>query len=190
AGVILVAWCALYFGIKYYEALQDERRRTLAAESSAQEAQLRALRYQIHPHFLFNTLNAISTLVLEGQREAATSMIARLADFLRATLEAKAAHEVTLREELHLTEQYLEIEKLRLGDRLQVRINVDSSITDCLVPHLVLQPLVENAIRHGIAPAGQPGLLAIKGEKVDDKILIRVNDDGLGSNRATEARNG
>jgi len=190
AGVILVAWCALYFGIKYYEALQDELRRTLAAESSAQEAQLRALRYQIHPHFLFNTLNAISTLVLEGQREAATSMIARLADFLRATLEAKAAHEVTLREELHLTEQYLEIEKLRLGDRLQVRINVDSSITDCLVPHLVLQPLVENAIRHGIAPAGQPGLLAIKGEKVDDKILIRVNDDGLGSNRATEARNG
>src|SRR5207248_2012366 len=97
---VLISWCALYFGIKYYEALQAERRRVLVAESSAREAELRALRYQIHPHFLFNTLNAISTLILEGQGETATSMIARLADFLRVTLEGKAAHEVPLSEEL------------------------------------------------------------------------------------------
>jgi two-component system sensor histidine kinase AlgZ len=184
AGLILVAWSALYFGIKYYAALQGERERALAAENSAREAQLQALRYQIHPHFLFNTLNAISTLVLEGESDAAASMIARLADFLRSTLDAKTAHEVPLSEELHLTEQYLEIEKLRLGDRLDIQINVDRCIADCLVPHLVLQPLVENAIRHGIAPSDQLGHLAITGEKLGDWVLIKINDDGLGSGPA------
>src|SRR5262249_5751048 len=95
-GFVLLSWCALYFGIKYNETLQHERQRALVAESSARGAELRALRYQIHPHFLFNTLNAISTLVLAGRDEVAILMIARLSDFLRTTLEGNSAHEVPL----------------------------------------------------------------------------------------------
>ena len=107
-------------------------------------------------------------------------MIARLADFLRVTLEGKASHEVPLSEELFLIEQYLEIEKLRLGDSLQVNLTSDPSISDCLVPHLVLQPLVENAIKHGIAPRCGIGRLMIEASRLNDQLVIKVNDDGLG----------
>lgn len=152
----------------------------MLAEASAREAELRALRYQIHPHFLFNTLNAISTLVIQGQSTAAVSMITRLADFLRATLDDKNANEVSLEEELFLTKQYFEIEKTRLGQRLTVRMNLDPSLTSCLVPHLVLQPIVENAIRHGIAPRPGSGLVTISVARVDGRARITVSDDGLG----------
>ena len=179
-GFVLLSWCALYFGIKYYETLQAERRRTLVAESSARGAELRALRYQIHPHFLFNTLNAISTLVLAGRAEVAILMIARLSDFLRTTLEGNAAHEVPLSNEIFFTEQYLEIEKLRFGDRLNVKMEVETSISDCLVPYLILQPLVENAIRHGLAPRRGTGHLRIEAKKLNGTLVIRVDDDGLG----------
>lgn len=191
AGFVLLSWSALYFGIKYYRAVEAERRRVLAAESAARDSELRALRYQVHPHFLFNTLNAISTLVIEGQGEAATAMITRLADFFRATLEEQTSEEVALQGELFLTSQYLEIEKLRLGERLRVRIAVDPALLMCRVPHLILQPLVENAIRHGIAPRRGPGLVAIDARKQGDKLLIRVTDDGLGKqSRQNGNRNG
>ena len=179
-GFVLLSWCALYFGIKYNQALEAERHRALLAEASARDAELRALRYQIHPHFLFNTLNAISTLVIEGQSTAAVSMISRLADFFRATLDDTSSNEVSLEDELFLTEQYFEIEKARLGDRLKVNINVDPEILSCMVPHLVLQPLVENAIRHGIAPRRGPGQVTIRAERKDGRARIEVNDDGLG----------
>jgi two-component system sensor histidine kinase AlgZ len=180
AGFVFLSWSALYFGIKYYEAVEAGRRRVLAAESAARDAELRALRYQVHPHFLFNTLNAISTLVIEGEREAATAMITRLADFFRATLEGRTSEEVPLQDELFLTKQYMEIEKLRLGERLRVAVAVDPALLTCRVPHLVLQPLIENAIRHGIAPRRGPGLVAIDARQRGDKLLIRVTDDGLG----------
>ena len=186
----LLSWCGLYFGIKYYEAMQAERRRSLEAERSAREAELRALRYQINPHFLFNTLNAISTLVLAEETEAANSMIARLADFLRATLEGKSGYEVPLSEELFLTEQYLAIEKVRMGDNLQIEMNVDAAISDCLVPHLMLQPLVENSIRHGLVPRPGVGHLIIEAERLNDKVVIKVNDDGIGKTLRTEHTNG
>ena len=180
AGFVFLSWSALYFGIKYYQAVEAERRRVLAAEAAARDAELRALRYQVHPHFLFNTLNAISTLVVEGHQEAATAMITRLADFFRATLEEQTAEEVPLQGELFLTGQYLEIEKLRLGERLRVDIAVEPALLACRVPHLILQPLVENAIRHGIAPRRGSGRVAIDAEQQGDKLLIRVTDDGLG----------
>ena len=179
-GFVPLSWCALYFGIKYYQALQVERNRSLLAEASARDAELRALRYQIHPHFLFNTLNAISTLVIQGQSTAAVSMISRLADFLRATLDEKSANEVSLEEELFLTEQYFEIEKARLGQRLTVAINLDPTLLSCPVPHLVLQPLVENAIRHGIAPRPGSGQVTISVARSDGRARITVCDDGLG----------
>jgi len=190
AGLVLVSWCGIYFGIKYYQAVEAERQHALAAEWSAREAQLSALRYQIHPHFLFNTLNSISALILEGEADAATSMIARVADYLRATLDGKSTHEVPLREELFLTEQYLAIEKLRLGERLEIEMNVNPSISDCLVPNLVLQLLVENAIRLGIAPLRGIGRLTIQAERSNDKLVINVKDNGLGRISRSEEENG
>src|ERR1043165_5732949 len=180
AGFVFLSWAALYFGIKYYQAVEAERRRVLAAEGAARDAELRALRYQVHPHFLFNTLNAISTLALEGHREAATAMISRLADFFRATLEEQTSEEVPLQDELFLTSPSLEIEKLRLGERLRVNVTVSPALLMCRVPHLILQPLVENAIRHGIAPRRGSGLVAIDAHKQGDQLLVRVTDDGLG----------
>ncbi len=189
AGFIFLSWTALYFGIKYYQAVEVEHRRVLAAERSARESELRALRYQVHPHFLFNTLNAISTLVTEGQNKAATSMISRLADFFRATLDGPTANEVSLEDELFLTQQYLEIESLRLGDRLRFETAIDPLLRDCLVPHLVLQPLVENSIRHGIAPRRGAGLVSISAKKDHDNLILKVTDDGLGK-QLRKAQNG
>lgn len=189
-GFILLSWSALYFGIKYYLATEAERHRALSAEKSAREAELRALRYQVHPHFLFNTLNAISTLVVEGQTEAATNMITQLAGFFRATLEEQMAEEVELREELFLTKQYLEIEQLRLGERLHIDIRVDPASLKCRVPHLVLQPLVENAIRHGIAPRRGNGRLTIEADKNENNLIVRVTDDGLGNQSLAGATKG
>lgn len=180
AGFIFLSWSALYFGIKYYQTVEAERRRVLVAEKSARESELRALRYQVHPHFLFNTLNAISTLVVEGNNEAATSMISRLADFFRATLEGPTSNEVSLEDELFLAKQYLEIERLRLGDRLQVEIEVNPDLFSCSVPHLVLQPLVENSIRHGIAPRRGSGTVTIVAHRNRDRLVVEVVDDGLG----------
>jgi hypothetical protein len=190
AGFILLSWSALYFGIKYYQAIEAERHRALSAEKSARESELRALRYQVHPHFLFNTLNAISTLVIEGNRDAATAMITRLADFFRATLEERTTEEVPLQDELFLTKQYLEIEQLRLGDRLRVEIDVNPALFACRVPHLVLQPLVENAIRHGIAPRRGAGLVSIEAHKTRDNLLISVTDDGFGKQSRDGTHNG
>jgi LytS/YehU family sensor histidine kinase len=189
-GFIFLSWAALYFGIKYYRTVEDERRRALAAQRHAREAELRALRYQIHPHFLFNTLNAISTLVTEAENETAVGMISRLADFFRITLEGPSTDEVRLEDELSLTEHYLEIEKLRLGDRLRVQIDVDPELRSNLVPHLVLQPLVENAIRHGIAPRMGSGTLTVVAERNGEHLTITVADDGLGEQARSSTSNG
>jgi two-component system, LytTR family, sensor kinase len=187
AGSILLAWSAIYFGIKTRGAIETERQRVLAAEVAARDAELKALRYQIHPHFLFNTLNAISTLIVDNRPEAATRMIARLADFFRSTLEEQQNDEVTLENELLLTEQYLAIERLRLGDRLSLTVSVEADTLSCLVPRLVLQPLVENAIRHGIAPQPGPGNLAITAARNEKYLYLTVEDNGQGQkSRSTE----
>jgi len=186
-GFILFSWSGLYFGIKNFQALEVERRRAAALEHTAREAQLRALQYQVHPHFLFNTLNAISTLIAEERNDEAETVVTRLADFFRATLKLKAANEVTLADELFLTQQYLEIEKARLGDRLRIDVRVDPAVRDCLVPHLLLQPLVENAIIHGIAPNEGGGTVSIEAKASRDKLLVTVTDDGLGNHRRAES---
>jgi LytS/YehU family sensor histidine kinase len=179
AAMVLVAWAALYFGIKHYEQIENQRRRVLEMEASARDAQLRALRYQVQPHFLFNTLNAISTLVVEGNSASATAMISRLADFFRATLDADE-HHATLEEEIHLVEQYLAIEKIRLGPRLTVDIDVAPNALDFPVPRLLLQPLAENAIRHSIAPNPAGGTLRILIRREHDRVRIALSDSGNG----------
>ncbi len=177
---IPMAWSVLYIGIKYYQDVQTERERALAAEGLAHEARLRALRYQINPHFLFNTLNAISTLVVEHKNRDAERMIARLSDFLRLTLECDGTPEVPLAEEMAFVRQYLDIQQIRFGDRLTVTNDVDAETLSARVPPLILQPLVENAVRHAIMPREAGGHLTLEARRVDDRLHLRVADDGPG----------
>lgn len=176
---LLIAYCAMYIGVGYYLMTQEEQRKTLAAVTLAKEAELKALRYQVHPHFLFNTLNAISTLVVDERPRDATRMIAQLADFLRTTLSHHASNEVTVEEELTFTERYLEIEKVRLGERLAVELTVGPKALAAAVPYLLLQPLVENAIRHGIARRPAGGRLLIGIDVAAERLQISVWNEGV-----------
>jgi two-component system sensor histidine kinase AlgZ len=184
AASLLIAWSGCYLGIKHYQALQIERQRVAEAEALAREAQLEALRYQLNPHFLFNTLNAISTLVTEGDAPAANQMISHLARFLRVTLDGVNTDRIPLRQEVLNAEEYLAIEKARLGDRLQVTWSIAPGTEDALVPVLLLQPLAENAIRHGIAPRLDGGVLYISTARDGPRLRCSISDDGVGR-RAT-----
>src|SRR5882757_7565953 len=173
----LIAWVSFYFGIKHYLALEEKHRQLIATEILAQEAQLRALRFQLQPHFLFNTLNAISTLVLNNQPFAATEMIGKLAHLLRSTLDAPDLHTVPLSDELAVTEEYLAIEEVRFGDRLTVRWDIDQTLVDTIVPRLILQPLVENAVRHGIARRPDGGFILIKTHREGDRLELLIENE-------------
>ena len=174
---VLAAWSFLYFGIKHYHALEEQRRRLQVLEAMARESQMRALRYQLQPHFLFNTLNAISTLVLDNQPRIATQMIARLADLLRRTLESPDTHQVSLKEEIAVTKEYLALEKVRFGPRLMLTFEIDPETAEAQVPRFLLQPLVENAIRHGIAKRPQGGNLVLHSESVGGRLRVRIEND-------------
>jgi two-component system sensor histidine kinase AlgZ len=173
----LIAFCATHAVLMYAFALRDEQARHAEARASARDAELRALRYQLQPHFLFNTLNAVSGLVAEARNAEAQAMIARLGDFLRATLDADASHEVALAEELANAEGYLDIERARLGPRLLVKWRIGADVLRARVPTLLLQPLIENAIRHGVAPRLTPGRLEIGIDRIGDRVRIRVEND-------------
>ena len=174
---VLAAWAFLYFGIKHYHALEEERGRLQALEVMARQAQMRALRYQLQPHFLFNTLNAISTLVLDNQPRIATQMIARLADLLRRTLESPNTHQVSLKEEIAVTKEYLALEKVRFGPRLNVTFEIDPETQEAQVPRFLLQPLVENAIRHGIAKRPDGGNIVLHSELAGGRLRVRIEND-------------
>ncbi|WP_296946138.1 sensor histidine kinase [uncultured Massilia sp.] len=180
----LLVFCALHAVMMYYLSLQHARLQLAEAQRAAREAELRALRLQVNPHFLFNTLNAISALVADGANRDANRMIGRVSDFLRATLAHDGRHEHALAEELALTEAYLDIEKARLGDRLQLTMKAGPDLLDAAVPYLMLQPLVENAIRHGIAPLAQPGRVDIRVEREGRRLLVDVSNDGRQADRA------
>ncbi len=177
---LLLCWSGLYFGIKYYETLQQERESLLQAAALAQEAQVKMLRYQLNPHFLFNTLNAISTLILDGQAKVANQAVGRLSDFLRLTLDQDPMKKVTLRHELDALNLYLGIEQLRFGDRLKLEYDIDAAVTCALVPSLILQPLVENSLKYAVAPREEGGRLRIEAREVDGRLRLVVQDDGPG----------
>jgi Histidine kinase len=177
ATIVFIAWSALYFGIKHYGTVEEQRARVLASEATAREAQLQALRYQLQPHFLFNTLNAISSLVVSKQPELATEMIAKLAGLLRNTLSFPEAHVVTLREELAVTEEYLSIEQVRFGRRLAVSLSVSPAASEAQVPRFLLQPIVENAIRHGIARCPNGGQVWITASVIEGQLRIAIEND-------------
>jgi two-component system LytT family sensor kinase len=180
ASILLISWSALYLGIKHYQASQAAHERAVQAEGLAREARLQALRYQLNPHFLFNTLNAISSLVVQGDSAAANRMLVQLASFLRLTLHGVDVQEIPLHQEIANTEHYLAIEKARLGERLELELAVAPEVQDALVPALFLQPLAENAIRHGIAPNPAGGKLTIKVLWAKGRVRVTVSNDCLG----------
>jgi len=149
----------------------------VASEATAREAQLQSLRYQLQPHFLFNTLNAISSLVVSKQPERATEMIAKLAGLLRTTLSFPEAHLVTLREELAVAEEYLSIEEVRFGPRLVVLLSVSPEAYEAQVPRFLLQPIVENSIRHGIARCPNGGEVVIRASASEGRLRIEIEND-------------
>ncbi len=177
---IFLSWSTLYFGIYYYELAQRAREATLRATTLAQEAQMKMLRYQLNPHFLFNTLNAISTLVLDRDNDTANLAVTRLSAFLRYTLDQDPMKRVTLRQELEAIDLYLGIESLRFGPRLRLTRIVEPEALGALVPSLLLQPLVENALKYAIAPSETGGTLEIAGRIEGGRLVLEVADDGPG----------
>ena len=147
---MLAAWAALYYGINYFLLLEDQIDQRERLEGQASSAQLAMLRYQLNPHFLFNTLNSISTLVLLKQTERANAMLARLSSFLRYTLANEPTAKVTLAQEVETLKLYLEIEKMRFEDRLRPHFKVDAETIGARLPSLLLQPLIENAIKYAV----------------------------------------
>jgi two-component system LytT family sensor kinase len=177
---LLLCWTGLYFGFKYYDSLQKQREATLRAASLAQEAQLKMLRYQLNPHFLFNTLNAISTLILDSENRIANQAVMRLSEFLRYTLDQDPMKKVTLRQEIEAMNLYLTTEKLRFGDRLRLEFSVEERALEALVPSLLLQPLIENAVRYAVSPAEQGGSIRVEGRVRGTMLELAVADDGPG----------
>jgi signal transduction histidine kinase len=173
----------------FYARYREGELRSAQLGTQLAEAQLRALRMQIHPHFLFNTLNAISTLV-HNDPEAADSMIARLSELLRLTLENVGVQEVPLAEELEFLDRYLEIQRTRFADRLVVRMEIAPETLDASTPYLILQPLVENAIRHGIAAQSSAGRIVVSARRSEGMLVLAVADDGPGIANEARAKDG
>jgi len=186
---VLTYWTifGVAYGLRYYHGYQERKQQALRLELQASElqtqlveAQLSALNMQLQPHFLFNTLNAIMVLVRQGKASDAEEMLARLSDLLRCVLEDVNAQEVPLRRELEFLQLYLAIEQVRFQDRLRVEVHTEPGVLDAAVPHMALQPIVENAIRHGIGRSSSAGLIAISARRVGGALEIKVEDDGPG----------
>ena len=186
----LLAWSALYVVIKREESLRRERERALRAEARAHEATLQALRFQIQPHFLFNTLNAVSTLVAEEKSAEASRMLSRLSEFLRHTLNGPSGDEVALADELEFARRYLDIEQVRFGDRLAVTFDVPPQLQRARVPTLLLQPLLENAMRHGVAPRIGASSVRVSARQERDVLRLTVIDEGVSAESGSGAAPG
>jgi two-component system LytT family sensor kinase len=178
---LLAAWSALYYGINYYLLLEEQTDQLLRLEHQASSAQLAMLRYQLNPHFLFNTLNSISTLVLLKQTDRANAMLSRLSSFLRYTLVNEPMGQVTVEQEVETLKLYLEIEKMRFEERLRPKFHIDPAAAPARLPSLLLQPLVENAIKYAVTPQEEGADIAIEARRTGDTVLITVSDTGPGA---------
>jgi two-component system, LytTR family, sensor kinase len=179
-GLLLGGWSALYFAINYFVRAEEQADQLIRLEAAATSAQLTMLRYQLNPHFLFNTLNSISTLVMLKQTDRANAMLSRLSSFLRYTLINEAEAKVTLAQEVETLKLYLDIEKMRFEERLRMDFNVDDDVTNALVPSLLLQPLVENAIKYAVTPQEDGADIAIIAQRAGERVRIIVSDSGPG----------
>lgn len=175
---LLGSWAGFYFGINYYLNLRNEMERALLSGRLADQAQLKMLRYQLNPHFLFNTLNAISTLVLEQNTKHANTMLTQLSAFLRYSLDSDPLLKTSLAEEVRALKLYLEIEKTRFGDRLKVNFDIDEETLDARIPSLILQPAIENAIKYAIAQMEGGGEITIIAQREGKMLRLRVCDNG------------
>jgi two-component system LytT family sensor kinase len=186
----------LYWGViviehalDYYQKLQERELRASQLEAQLAQSQLQVLKMQLHPHFLFNTLNAISALIRESPDEA-EDMVSQLGDLLRMTLETAGVHEVRFKEELEFLKHYLDIEQTRFQDRLKVVMAIEDETLHGLVPSMILQPLVENSVRHGVAPRPEGGCIKIKAWRDDSMLRLEVEDDGPGLGDYTPLKEG
>ena len=187
---LMLCWMGLYFGVRYYESLQTQRVATLQAAALAQEAQLKMLRYQLNPHFLFNTLNAISTLILDNRNSTANNAVTGLSEFLRYTLDQDPMKKVTVAQEVDALNLYLNIEKMRFGQRLRLNFAIEDGASLMLMPSLLLQPLIENAIKYAVSPREQGGEIRIGAHVTGGMLQLEVADDGPGMVDATRLANG
>lgn len=178
---LVLAWGSLYFAIAYNHENRERELHWASLQSLAQSAQLRALRYQIRPHFLFNSLNSIASLILESRGHEAVGMLRHLSDFLRKSLELDPIEEVRLEDELNLQALYLKVEMVRFPD-LHVTVHVDPAASDVLVPTLILQPLIENAVKFSISANRDKAQISINAHRIQDHVEISVTDNGLGLN--------
>ena len=177
---VVLTWLGLYLGLTTYRQLQAESRRLLEANAMAHQAQLKMLRYQLNPHFLFNTLNAISTLILDRDTPTANAMVQGLSGFLRHSLDSDPMQRVSLRQELEALQLYLGIERIRFDERLRLRTEIAPDCFGALVPSLILQPLIENAIKYAVAPRIEGGSLWIEARRAGAQLVLTVRDDGPG----------
>ncbi len=175
-----LAWAIFYLALSYAGAVRASEREAARLRTAAQTAELRALRYQVNPHFLFNTLNSISSLVMSGRREDAETMILNLSTFFRTSLAAEPTEDVPLVDEIALQRLYLEIEAIRFPQRLRSAFDIAPEAERACVPGLLLQPLVENAIKHGVAPARRPVEVLVRARVEGATLVIAVIDDGEG----------
>ena len=177
---VLAGWSALYFGINFYLIVEEQIDRMEHLETQASSAHLAMLRYQLNPHFLFNTLNSISTLVLLKQTERANAMLSRLSSFLRYTLANEPTAHVSVAQEVETLKLYLEIEKMRFEDRLRAKFDVDPAVEKALLPSLLLQPLVENAIKYAVTPQEDGAEICITARLAGERVQLGVSDTGPG----------
>jgi two-component system LytT family sensor kinase len=169
--------------LDYYRKLQERELKASQLEAQLAQSQLQVLKMQLHPHFLFNTLNAISALIRESPDEA-DEMVSRLGDLLRMTLDTAGLQEVPFKKELEFLQRYLDIEQTRFQDRLKIEMVIEPETLDGLVPSMILQPLVENSVRHGVAPRPEGGCIKIKAWRDDSLLRLEVEDDGPGLSAA------
>jgi signal transduction histidine kinase len=179
---LFAAWASLYVATSYATQLRASDRRAAAFAREAQEAQLRALRYQINPHFLFNTLNSLSSLILSQRIDVAEKMIMNLSTFFRTTLSADPTADIPLDEEIRLQRLYLDIEQVRFPERLNVEVDIPQALGSARVPILILQPIVENAIKYGVARSRRPVSLRISAYEEAGRLHLKVKDDGEAAN--------
>ncbi len=178
AMFILLCWSGAYFTLKLYLQDQKNKQKMILLKAETQEAKLQMLRYQLNPHFLFNTINSISCLIKDQKNSIADEMLTKLSELLRFTLDSSPIDMVTIDEELSLINRYLQIEKLRFSDRLNLDVQIQDNCHHCLVPSLLLQPLVENAIKHAVAKNKSAGRVTIMINIIDQRLIISVSNTG------------
>jgi len=183
---LLLAWSSIYFAMLAVAQTTVAERREAAFRRQAKEAELRSLRYQVNPHFLFNALNSLSSLVLTGKSDRAEDMIQTLSNFYRHSLAEDTTSDVVLADEFALQQHYLEIETIRFPDRLVTEFDLPEDLSNARVPGMILQPLVENSVKYAVAPLSRPVAIRIRAREDYGRLAISVSDDGPGANDLAE----